>query len=165
MPTSKLTRRTFLRQSALGAAAMTAGVAAADTSDFSFLVINDTHWLDENCSDYLTGAFSYLRAAHDYRFVLVVGDLATGGAVKELRGMADALVQLGAPAYPVMGNHDYAAEKATWVEVFGPRRLNYRFDYHGWTFLGLDSTEEAKYQEMSVQPETIDWLRTALTRI
>ena len=165
MPPTKLARREFLKASAFGAAALAAGVASADTSDFSFLVMNDLHWLDENCTAYHRAAFSRLREDHDYAFVLVAGDLATDGRTHELQGIADALEYLGAPNYPVMGNHDYATEKATWVEVFGPRRLNYRFDYHGWTFLGLDSTEQAKYQEMSVQPDTIQWLRAALTRI
>lgn len=53
-----------------------AGNAKADS--FNFVVVNDTHYLDERCGDYLTQAFGQIQAeARKPELILFAGDLAT----------------------------------------------------------------------------------------
>jgi len=164
----RLSRRAFLKRSGLALAALGLGAEAGraqEQAEFSFIAMNDLHYLDEKCAEYFRGAFGWIKANAQYDFALVCGDLATAGKVEELQGAKDALAPLGKPAYPVMGNHDASAGNQSWLQAFGPDRVNYRFDHQGWTFLGLDTTDDGKSSGVAVGQATIDWIRQTLPDI
>jgi 3',5'-cyclic AMP phosphodiesterase CpdA len=165
----RLTRRDFLRRSGLAVAAVGLGLGASCAQEgqpgFSFLVINDTHYQDEKCAEYFRAAFGRMRENAQYDFALICGDLATAGKIEELQGMKAALELLGKPTYPVKGNHDASEGDRNWFEVFGADRINYRFDHGGWTFLGLDTTDDGKSSNVAVSQATIDWIKQALLDI
>jgi 3',5'-cyclic AMP phosphodiesterase CpdA len=164
----RLSRREFLRRSGLAAAALGLGAGASSAQDppeFSFLAMNDNHYLDERCAAYFRGAFAWIEDHAQYDFVLDCGDLATAGKVEELQGMKAVLALLGKPVYPVMGNHDASPGNQSWLTVFGPDRVNYRFDHEGWTFLGFDTTDDGKASDVAVGQATIDWLKQTLPQI
>jgi 3',5'-cyclic AMP phosphodiesterase CpdA len=164
----RLSRRDFLKRSGLALAAFGLGAGAGcaeDQSEFSFIALNDTHYLDGKCAEYFRAAFGWVEANAQYDFALVCGDLATAGKVEELQGMKDALALLGKPAYPVMGNHDASEGNQSWLQVFGPERVNYRLDHQGWTFLGLNTTDDGKSSGVAVSQATIDWIKQALPGI
>ena len=164
---STLSRRRFLRTTALGTAALAGGAGSvlAAKRDFSFIVINDSHYKDERCAEYFESAFSWVRENAEYDFVLMCGDLATDGKLEELQGMKGALELLGKPAYPIPGNHDYADEFEPWTAVFGRNRLNYTFTHRGWTFMGIDATQETKSSGVAVKQSTVDWITAKLRKI
>jgi 3',5'-cyclic AMP phosphodiesterase CpdA len=165
----RLSRRDFLKRSGLALAAAGLGIGSScaqqNQSGFSFLALNDTHYRDEECAEYFRGAFAWIREHAQYDFALVCGDLATAGKVEELQGMKAALELLGKPSYPVKGNHDASEGDRSWLQVFGPDRINYRFDHGGWTFLGLDTTDDGKSSNVAASQATIDWIKQALVEI
>ena len=168
MSVDRLSRRAFLKRSGLALAALGLGAEAGraqEQAEFSFIAMNDLHYLDEKCAEYFRGAFGWIRANAQYDFALVCGDLATAAKVEELQGAKDALALLGKPAYPVMGNHDASAGNQSWLQAFGPDRVNCRFDHQGWTFLGLDTTDDGKSSGVAVGQATIDWIRQTLPDI
>jgi len=75
-----LTRREFLKRSGLAVAAIGLGAGsswAQEPSEFSFIALNDTHYLDEKCAAYFRAACGWIREHAEYDFALMCGDLAT----------------------------------------------------------------------------------------
>ena len=115
-------RRLFLRQSAasvfaagLWPGARTARAAAgnAKAEPFNFAVVNDTHYRDQRCGDYLTQAFRQIRAERRKpEFILLAGDLATDGRPNELGSMVDILSAVKCPVHVTPGNHDYEPDQS-----------------------------------------------------
>ncbi len=160
-----LTRREALR---LGAGALlTAGLwpgalraADADSGDFHFLVVNDLHYVDHHCGDWLARVLRQMKGhAEKPEFCLVAGDLSEEGRAEPLAAVRDVLKGLGLPTYVVIGNHDYLTQedRRAYEELY-PKRLNYSFEHRGWQFVGLDTTEGQLARGTAVQPETLHWL-------
>lgn len=170
MTGTRFDRRQFLKRS--GLALLGAGIVAGSGStqvpadaDFSFIVMNDTHYKDEKCAAYFEGAFGWMKENLAFDFALIAGDLTTAAAPEELRAMKELTQLLGKPTLSVMGNHDCPQSQENWISVFGPDSVNFRFDHQGWSVLGLDSCNGAKSSDVSVPPATVDWLRAALADI
>lgn len=133
--------------------------------DFKFIVVNDLHYLDEDCGRWLAGAVRQMKS-HDAEICLVVGDLVDDGKREHLAATRDILRGLGIPFYPVIGNHDYLTQtdSTAYAEMF-PSRFNYHFSHRGWQFVGLDSSQGLLYQNTEVQPGTLRWLDDNLWRL
>ncbi|MCW5551682.1 MAG: metallophosphoesterase [Verrucomicrobiae bacterium] len=172
-PTARQTsRRHWLRLSAGTLLALGAWPGCARWSDrgrggnFSFVVINDTHFQSPQCPEW----FERVRAsihAHPVRpeFCLMVGDLAEHGTAAELGGMCDALRSLRMPIHAVIGNHDYVSDtdRSVWDQLFAGS-LNYEFVHRGWRFMGLDSSEGTKWDKTRIQSVTLGWLDDRLPK-
>lgn len=171
-----LPRRAFLQRSsaALLAAGMWPGsqTARAETGNakaepFDFVVVNDTHYRDTRCGDFLTEAFQQIQAEkRKPELILLAGDLATDGRKKELGAMKDILSAQNCPVYVTPGNHDYEPDKSgTQYDALFPKQRNYVVEHKGWTILGFDSTLNVQYNNVAVQPATLAWLDNTLPKL
>src|SRR5262245_461348 len=167
-----ITRRQLLRTSAVALLARglwPGTLAAADTAskDFSFVVVNDLHYLDKGCGEWLTGILRGMKERPEkIAFCLLAGDLVEHGKPEQLNVVRDLLKACGFPCHVVIGNHDYLKQddRKAYEEAF-PERLNYAFDHEGWQFVGLDTSEGLHWKGTKVQPATLRWLDDALPKL
>jgi predicted phosphodiesterase len=172
MRATPLSRRDFLRRSAgsLLAAGLWPGTlraAGADAGEFHFLVVNDIHYQDKRCGDWLEGVLGQMKKHHEkIDFCLLAGDLAEHGKTEELAPVRDLFKSLKMPVHVVIGNHDYRTqEDRKPYEDLYPKSINFQFEHRGWLFLGLDTSEGLRYQKTSVQPHTLRWLNDTLPKL
>ncbi len=145
----------------------------ATAAEFRFTVVNDLHYIDENCRAWLGAWVERVNATPGNELVLVLGDLAETGSRAELQGARDVLSRLKVPWYTVPGNHDGPPDRpsagapgsgaqglAVYNELF-PDRRNYFFTHKQWQFLGLDTTDGSGYQHLAATPETKAFARHA----
>src|SRR5579872_3035255 len=160
-------RRELLQMSAgsLLTAGLWPGVLAAEgkssDKDYSFIVVNDTHYVDRNDDDWMSKVLKQMKGhMPKVDFCLHVGDVSDNGTQIQLGAMRDHFKDAGLTMYVVIGNHDYLTDPTNRkrYEEFFPERINYHFEHQGWQFLGLDSTEGVKYKSTSILPETLKWL-------
>lgn len=165
------TRRSFIAQ----ASALLAGATWAKAADvmaplpepsFRFLVVNDLHHATAECDIFLRDLIAQMRGHGPVAFCLVVGDLADAGRPESFAAVREIFGDLGAPIFPVPGNHDCDVEQDTRLySEFFPGRLNYHFAHEGWQFVALDSTDGRNWGETRVRPETFAWLDATLARL
>jgi 3',5'-cyclic AMP phosphodiesterase CpdA len=161
-----LNRRAMLRLSAgsLLALGLWPGVLRAEGEspgeDFSFIAVNDTHYIDDKCGEWLQTAIAKMKECSPKpELCLMSGDYADHGTVAELAAARDLFQSLGFPTYGVIGNHDWFKndDRKAYEEVF-PERINYRFDHRGWQFMALDTTEGLKANKTKIADETLRWV-------
>ena len=170
---STLSRRDALSRLSAGAllalglwpGCLSARARSGEPGSFKFITVNDTHYLSPDCGQYLEGVVRQMKTA-GAEFCLHLGDLTEKGERAHLGAMSNLLAQLDAPAYPVIGNHDYAtqSDRRAYENLF-PRRLNYHFEHRGWQFVGLDSTHGKTYEKTNIQPATFRWLDDNLKKL
>jgi predicted phosphodiesterase len=167
-----LTRRQWLRQSAttLLAAGVWPGALAAEGSGqgeaFSFVVLNDIHYLDNRCGRWLEGVVRLIRKRPEkIELCLLAGDLAEHGNAEQLVPVRDHFRTLGIPVHVVIGNHDYQSldDRGAFLDLF-PGSLNYTFEHRGWQVLALDSSHGRRSQ-VAVQSATLRWLDETLPKL
>lgn len=170
---SLLTRREAVEK--LGAAtllalglwpgALRAATATPPAGEFTFVVINDTHYLSPECGAWLERVVALMRAERP-EFCLHVGDLVDRGSREHHAILRDILAKLGAPVYVQIGNHDYATQtdRSSYEEYF-PGRLNYRFEHGGWQFVSVDSTEGMHFEQTTINESTLRWVEAELPHV
>ena len=169
----RITRRKFMRQSAgaLLALGLWPGRLRADdlkeTSDFTFLVVNDLHFFDEECWPWFEHAVRAMKiAAPEAEFCLLCGDLADSGEAFQHIGIRDAFKGLGIPVYAAVGNHDYLTQtdRRSYEETF-KNQINYIFEHRGWQLVGIDTTEGDGWQDTRISSDTLTWLDQNLPKL
>ena len=171
LPTHRVTRRQLLRVGAgsLLAAGLWPGrldARDAATEDFSFVVVNDLHYLDKRCGPWFERVVKQIKAMPDkLDFCLLAGDLAENGKPEQLDPVRTNFQSLGMPVHVVVGNHDYCDtdDRKPYEELL-PRSINYHFTHRGWQFLGLD-TSHGQRPKVAVQPHTLQWLDDTLPKL
>jgi 3',5'-cyclic AMP phosphodiesterase CpdA len=150
-----------------GARTARAEAGNAKAEPFDFVVVNDTHYRDVRCGDYLTEAFEQIQAEQRKpELILLAGDLATDGRKKEFGPIKDILSAQNCPVYVTPGNHDYEPDKSgKQYDALFPNRRNYVVEHKGWTILALDSTLNVQFRNVAVQPATLAWLDSALPKL
>ncbi|HTE20927.1 MAG TPA: metallophosphoesterase [Armatimonadota bacterium] len=141
--------------------------AVTEPGELFFLVVNDIHYRDARCGPWLESAVGQM-ATHPERpeVCLFLGDLADEGEREQLEAGRRILDKLGLPVYPVIGNHDYAPnDDRTAYEALFPNRLNYHFEHLGWQFVGIDTTDGTRYEDIAIPTETLRWLDEVLPRL
>src|ERR1041385_4628245 len=123
----RVSRRDWLRHSAGAALALGLWPGCARFADngrgqdFTFVVINDSHFSTPNCPAFFERVTASIRA-HSPRpeLCLMLGDVADHGTEKELGPMRDVMRQWQMPFHVVIGNHDYAAQtdRAPYEKIF-----------------------------------------------
>ena len=168
------TRRQFLGTSAgaLLAAGLWPGALAARAAEtdpggeFSFAVMNDTHYFDDKCAPFFEAAVKMLQKTDDnLAFCLVAGDLATDGKEHELQPFQEILGTMPCPVYAVPGNHDFDKESCKAYEKVYPRSRNHVLEHQGWTLLGLDTCDGPRWQDISIQQPTFAWLEEQIPKL
>jgi predicted MPP superfamily phosphohydrolase len=137
------------------------------TGDFSFLVVNDLHFFDEECWPWFESVVRQMRAtAPEAEFCLLCGDLADNGQPAQHDGVRDAFAKLGSPAYAAVGNHDYltADDRRSYEERFKDQ-INYIFEHEGWQLVGIDTTEGNAWQDTKISSQTLAWLDENLPKL
>jgi 3',5'-cyclic AMP phosphodiesterase CpdA len=167
----QITRRSALRRvaklgvfaGALGPAALRSFAADAPP-EFKFIVVNDTHYMSEECGRYLEGVVRQMNQ-EGAELCLHVGDLTEKGERAHLKAVRRIFAGLDMPFYPVLGNHDYLTQtdRSAYVSLF-PLRVNYSFRHRGWQFVGLDTTQGQEYSNTRIQPATFRMLDDILGR-
>ena len=161
-----LSRREMLRASAgslLALGLWPGALRAADAGhgeDFSFIAVNDTHYVDEKCGAWLQTAIARMKACSPTpELCLMSGDYAEHGTVAEHAGARDVFKSLGIPTYGVIGNHDWQTngDRKAYEEIF-PKQINYQFDHRGWQFMALDTTEGLKAGGVKISADTLRWV-------
>jgi len=130
---------------------------AARDGRLKFIVVNDTHLMSDACAEWLRGVIQRMKEAKP-DFCLHLGDLTEYGKREHHAVTRDVFQELGCPVHAVPGNHDYNSPKSLrYYNLFFPRRRNYVFEFNGWQFVGLDTTEGQKYEKTRIQPDTLEW--------
>ena len=149
--------------------------APTEREGFSFVVFGDrTGGPPEGVAVLEEGVRMANRLDPD--FVMTVGDMIQGYNdapqwLKEMREYRGVMEGLGAPWYPVLGNHDVYARgrppgghKELYKRHFGP--LYYSFDYRWAHIVCLSSDEAQSFSRPAVNQnmsaEQLDWLRADL---
>ena len=128
--------------------------------NFSFVVVNDIHYFDDHCGDWLQGAL-HLMKNHPERpeFCAIVGDLAENGTAAQLSAVNDLFKTLKIPVFCVPGNHDYVtySDRTPYEQVF-KKSINYQFEHKGWQFVAMDTTQGQSAFPVQIQAPTLSWL-------
>ena len=167
----RLSRRQMLGFSAgsLLAAGLWPGILKADDGDakaFHFVVVNDLHYLDKNCTSWHEGVVKQIKAHKEkVEFCLLVGDLAENGKAEQLDPVRTIFKGLDLPLHVVIGNHDWQTDKdrKAFDDLF-PKATNFSFEHGGWQFVGLDSTDGTK-AKVAVRDDTLKWLDAAVPKL
>jgi DNA repair exonuclease SbcCD nuclease subunit len=139
--------------------------AKGDTRPFRFLVVNDTHYMSDECGRWLEGIVAGMKQ-ENAEFCLVAGDLTEKGEKSHLLAVRDIFDQLRIPVHVQIGNHDYVSQtdRSHYENVFR-NRINYGFRHRGWQFVGLDTTEGLRYENTTIQSPTFRWLEDHLRQL
>jgi hypothetical protein len=139
---------------------------AGGAGSFCFVVVNDIHCMTDRCSQWLERVIGRIKAGPKPEMCLLVGDQSDHGKLEEFSPVKESFARLGAPHYPVIGNHDYLkqTDRTDYEKAF-PDRLNYHVEHQGWLFVGLDSTEGLKASKTRIHDDTLRWLDDHLPRL
>jgi len=173
----QLANRSITRRAAmarLGKAGLLASVmggpwlqalANAGRPEFKFIVVNDTHYMSEECGRYLEGVVHQMQT-EGAAFCLHAGDLTEKGGRGHLKAVRKIFAALDVHFYPVTGNHDYLTPTyRTAYTGTCPLRVNYSIRHAGWQFIGLDTTEGQKYYGSRIAPATFRMLEDIQGRL
>src|SRR5262245_26249116 len=166
---STMTRREALRHVSAGAllaAGFWPGIARGeDGGRFRFVVVNDLHYMSEECGVWLRRAVASINAKKP-EFCIVAGDLTDHGTEDEMEKVREILKEIAVPMHVVIGNHDYTTlnERGAYEKAF-PDQINYSFEHNGWQFVGLDTTEGTRYDKTNVPDATLNWLDKELPKL
>jgi 3',5'-cyclic AMP phosphodiesterase CpdA len=135
---------------------------------FDFIVINDIHAHDANCSAWFDKVVASMKAQQAKPlFCFIAGDITDDGEPEQFKVAGDAFQKLAMPVYAVPGNHDYTKFKGMKIDAYNeafPKSINYMFEQDGWQFMGLDSTDENK-TVCSIGRPTFDFVDATLAKL
>jgi len=173
------TRRSFFEIMAAGVAAvvflclMTGCSSLKETNrQFSapvkILSLGDMHMADQTKMAYPRKVIEAMNSEGG-DLVLVCGDMGSKPTRSELELARDVLCGLKMPYYPVLGNHDalFSGEKEEdfFREICSLKENSYHFMMKGIHFIGVDHGCGKDYQNNSVRPAVMDWLKKTLASI
>ncbi len=133
--------------------------------EFTFIVVNDLHYLNENCGPWFEKMVVQMKASKP-ELCLVVGDWTEHGRANQLEPVRDVFKPLGVPVHGVIGNHDYLGIKdCTAYEKAFPNRINYHFEHRDWQFVAIDSSAGQLPGGFPIQSQTLVWLDEHLPKL
>jgi calcineurin-like phosphoesterase family protein len=168
-----LSRRDVLRMGAgtlLSMGIWPGALRAADAGlggRFSFIAVNDFHYIDDKAVPFLERAFALMKSGDATpELCLMSGDFSEHGTKEELNAIRDLIKGLGFPTYGVVGNHDCVTQtdRKPYEEVF-PNRINYSFEHRDWQIVCLDTTEGLRASRTNISDTTLRWIDDALPKL
>ncbi|MEA3188056.1 MAG: hypothetical protein QOD99_1886 [Chthoniobacter sp.] len=163
------TRREMLRVTTRGLAALgvAPGIALAQRQDhdFRFIVVNDLHYRDARCDDWLEGVVRGMRS-HRADFCVLNGDLVENGQGAQFAAVRRIFRELAIPIFVTIGNHDHREDddRSAFEQAF-PNSLNYHFAHKGCQFVAVDSTQGDEVFYTKIAQSTLDWLDENLPQL
>ena len=142
------------------------GARETRNENFRFIVINDTHYMSDDCGGFLDRVVQQMRWHRGVEFCLLVGDLVEKGHRDHLSAVRDIFRGLRMPVYTVPDNHDCLTntDRTAYDDLFSGRS-NYWFEHGGWQFVGLDTTQGSAYEKTKVQPATLRWVDENVSKL
>ncbi|MDB6131671.1 MAG: serine/threonine protein phosphatase [Verrucomicrobiales bacterium] len=142
---------------------------AAETAaeNFHYVVINDLHYTDEACGQWMTKVLEQIKSGADKPdLILMVGDFTENGKETQMSEIKEVFQRSKIPFYGVIGNHDYLtqADRKAYESVFKDQ-LNYSFVHKGWQFIALDTTEGQKANNTKINSATLQWMDDNLKKL
>lgn len=139
------------------------------SEQFQFVAMNDTHFRDDKDIQYFQQLAEQIKGTEGAAdFILHAGDIVDGGLVTQLGAMKSFFESLHKPYHLVPGNHDVDSGDGSlrsYRKVFGKREANAWFVHKGWQFVGLDSTEGTKWENVQIQAANLAWLHETLAKL
>ena len=137
------------------------------TKPFRFALFSDLHIssLNQQPSEDLQRAISDVNALQGIEFVIISGDVSNLGDTVSLRMAKQLLSELHMPYYIIPGNHDvkwYETGDVNFKAVFG--NTHFDFTFNTIRFLGFTSAPRTNKGVGFIQPEALEWMKTALEK-
>jgi hypothetical protein len=138
--------------------ALRAAGATPPDDGFTFIQVNDTHHMSDDCTAWVERVVKRMREEKP-EFCVHLGDVADRGAERDLTAVKRVFADAGLPLHVMVGNHDYTAEndRSAFEAVF-PGQLNYCFEHRGWQFVCVDSTEVSHWHDTTIADATLRWV-------
>lgn len=109
-------------------------VNSGDSKPFTVALLADTHYHFDNLAD----ALREINKKDHIAFVIVAGDLAESGLVKDFEYFHSVMAGLKKPYLTTIGNHDYLAQGGlVYQQMFGA--FNYAFVFNNVKFVMFDN--------------------------
>lgn len=170
-----ISRRQLLRigSSSLLAAGLWPGCLRAEEdghkSSFTFIEINDLHYVEKACGDWLLKVLTQIKGAgadKQPEFLLLVGDLTDNGKPEQLTAVREIFSGAKIPYYVQIGNHDYLKQddRKAYESTYAGR-INYNFDHRGWQFVSIDSTNGQKASGVQIVDASTKFLDDTLPKL
>jgi predicted MPP superfamily phosphohydrolase len=140
---------------------------ASGSADFHFVVLNDLHYRDARCGEWLGRVAADIRALRPApAFCVLDGDLAESGTRAQLGAVREIFTPLPMPLRVVIGNHDCAEDgnRSEFEALFG-KAPNFGFEHKEWKFLVLDTTQGPDVYRTRIAASTLDWLDKKLSTL
>lgn len=134
---------------------------------FRFAQLTDLHLSPHNSKpeEDLSRSVEQLNATAGIDFVLVTGDITEEGDRTSLLRAKTILDRLHVPYHIVPGNHETKWSESgvtAFSHLFGSER--FKFEHHGFLFLGFNSGPLMRMAYGHVVPQDINWLQQEMSR-
>ena len=134
---------------------------------FRFAQLTDLHLSSNNTKpeEDLKQSVAQINATKGIDFVLVTGDITEEGDRANLKRAKAILDQLTMPYSIVPGNHETKWSESGVTDfgsIFGGER--FKFEHHGFLFLGFNSGPLMRMAYGHVVPQDLDWLKTEMKK-
>jgi outer membrane protein assembly factor BamB/predicted phosphodiesterase len=141
-------------------------LALADTAEFRFAWLSDTHIGSSTAERDLRAAVSDINSLTGLSFVVLSGDVTEYGSREQLRLAKGLLDGLKIPCHVIPGNHDtkWSESGATdFGRIWGEDR--FVFDCGGYRFIGMHQGPLMKMGDGHWAPQDVRWLQETLQKL
>lgn|GEM_PF-250191 len=129
-----------------------ASQSAGEIGGFRIALLSDTHYHFDDLRD----AIKLINTRNELAFVVVTGDIAESGLLKEFEFFHHVMSALNKPYVTVIGNHDYLSNGSRiYKDMFGAN--NYSFVYNNVKFVMFDNVTMESNRAMD-----LDWLKAEI---
>jgi 3',5'-cyclic AMP phosphodiesterase CpdA len=137
-----------------------------EVSAFRFVVVNDLHYLCQECGGFFAKLVEQINASKgELDFCILAGDLSDNGTPEQLGPLGEIVGKLRCKVVAVPGNHDHLKDNRKPYEQAFPNATNQHFDHKGWQFIGLDTCDGQKYDKVAASQTTLDYVDALLSTL
>ena len=138
-------------------------VASAESSNYRFVLLSDTHVGSSTGEEDLRAAVRDINQLTNIAFVVLSGDVTEYGSREFLQLAKQILSGLKVPLHIIPGNHDMKWSESggtDFARLFGAERSN--FEHGGYRFIGLHEGPLMKMGDGFWSPQDVRWLKETL---
>jgi outer membrane protein assembly factor BamB/predicted phosphohydrolase len=159
-------KKLFIRISCFLSLLLLSTAAIAQTQQFRFAWLSDTHVGSSMAAADLSNSIHDINAMPDVAFVILSGDITEMGSNGQLDLAKAILDSLKKPYYIIPGNHDTKWSESgctKFSSLWGSDK--FVFEYGGFRFIGLHEGPIMKMGPGHFPPEDLRWLDSVLTAL